>query len=437
MLDTQRLVRRLASIALLLLVGCSDGPTSLLLTVTDPTAATIEPIAVSVFDPRGALPLQNGVPLQSYSFPGPGKIVIGGLDGGVKLRVLVRRVSAPTVSATGRVQTRSGEQVTLALALADQASADRDGDGIPDEIDNCPDVANETQADGDGNGTGEACEGTADGGGADLSVADLVGVADLETLADLMGRDLTGADLVTLPDLRPPTDLVGGADLSSAADLGGADLAPVGCGVLQLTGGSATSPSNSSYTVSAFTLEAWIRPSTLVGDKNILGHWGVFSNSTGSYGLYMNGAFPALGFTCNGATFTPVASSVAIAVDQWAHVAAVFDGTDSRIYVNGVLRGTVTQACAAPHVTTGIPFQIAYDDPEGGNSFLGYLDEARLSSVVRYTGSSFTPPASLTSDSNTEALFHFEGTGTTLTDSSPQANHATLTGSGAQTTMCR
>lgn len=414
-----------------MLVGCSDGPTSLLLTVTDPTAATIEPIAVSVFDPRGALPLQNGVPLQAYSFPGPGKIVIGGLEGGTKLRVLARRVSTPSISATGRVQTRSGEQVTLTLALADQSSADRDGDGIPDDIDNCPDVANETQADGDGNGTGEACEGAADGGGADLSVTDVA------ALPDLVGRDLFGADLVTLPDLATPTDLVSVVDSSSAPDLGGADLTPVGCGVLHLTGGSATSPSNSSYTVAAFTLEAWIRPSTLVGDKNILGHWGVFSNSTGSYGLYMSGAFPALGFSCTGASFTPVTSSVALAADQWAHVAGVFDGTDSRIYVNGVLRGTVTQTCAAPHATTGIPFQIAYDDLEGGDPFLGYLDEARLSSVVRYTGASFTPQAILTSDSNTEALFHFEGSGTSLTDSSPQANHATLTGSGQQTTMCR
>lgn len=432
MLDTERLVRRLASIAsLLLLVGCSDGPTSLLLTITDPTAVTIEPIAVSVFDPRGALPLQNGVPLQSYSFPGPGKIVIGGLEGGTKLRVLARRGSAPSISATGRVQTRSGEQVTLTLALADQSSADRDDDGIPDDIDNCPDVANETQADGDGNGTGEACEGAADGGGADLSVTDVA------SLPDLVGRDLIDADLVTLPDLVAPSDLVGVADLLSAPDLGGADLAPVGCGVLHLTGGSAASPSNSSYTVSAFTLEAWIRPSTLVGDKNILGHWGVFSNNTGSYGLYMSSAFPALGFTCNGGSFTPVTSSVAIAADQWAHVAGVFDGTDSRIYVNGVLRGTVTQSCAAPHATTGIPFQIAYNDPEGGDSFLGYIDEARLSSVVRYTGTSFTPQAILSSDSNTEALFHFEGSGATLTDSSPQANHATLTGSGQQTTMCR
>lgn len=44
---------------------------------------------------------------------------------------------------------------------------DADGDGVPNGTDNCPDVANPDQADTDGDGIGDACEGTppADGGG--------------------------------------------------------------------------------------------------------------------------------------------------------------------------------------------------------------------------------------------------------------------------------
>jgi hypothetical protein len=46
---------------------------------------------------------------------------------------------------------------------------DRDGDGVPDDTDNCPDVANPDQADSDGDGIGNACD-TGDDG--DLSDVD-------------------------------------------------------------------------------------------------------------------------------------------------------------------------------------------------------------------------------------------------------------------------
>jgi hypothetical protein len=45
--------------------------------------------------------------------------------------------------------------------------ADADGDGITDDLDNCPDVANPTQADSDGDGTGDACDADDDNDGVD------------------------------------------------------------------------------------------------------------------------------------------------------------------------------------------------------------------------------------------------------------------------------
>ncbi|MGQ9657677.1 MAG: LamG-like jellyroll fold domain-containing protein [Fimbriimonadales bacterium] len=52
-------------------------------------------------------------------------------------------------------------------------------------------------------------------------------------------------------------------------------------------------------------------------------------------------------------------------------------------------------------------------------SFSGYLDEVRLSTVLRYSGS-FTPPTQpFTPDAQTAALYHFdEGSGTQILDSS-------------------
>ena len=40
----------------------------------------------------------------------------------------------------------------------DPDGTDTDGDGIGDDVDNCPNVSNPDQLDGDGDGAGDACE---------------------------------------------------------------------------------------------------------------------------------------------------------------------------------------------------------------------------------------------------------------------------------------
>ncbi|HWL94449.1 MAG TPA: thrombospondin type 3 repeat-containing protein [Phycisphaerae bacterium] len=51
---------------------------------------------------------------------------------------------------------------TTGAFVAEIGDADSDGDGVPDADDNCPDIANEDQADEDDDGVGDACEPTAD-----------------------------------------------------------------------------------------------------------------------------------------------------------------------------------------------------------------------------------------------------------------------------------
>jgi hypothetical protein len=46
-----------------------------------------------------------------------------------------------------------------------QANSDKDGDGVPDAIDNCTTVANPDQRDSDGDGIGNACDGDLDNNG--------------------------------------------------------------------------------------------------------------------------------------------------------------------------------------------------------------------------------------------------------------------------------
>ncbi len=65
-------------------------------------------------------------------------------------------------------------------------TADSDGDGVADDADNCPNVANADQADADGDGVGDACEADSDGDG----IAD-----DVDNCPNTANADQTDADM--------------------------------------------------------------------------------------------------------------------------------------------------------------------------------------------------------------------------------------------------
>jgi len=54
-----------------------------------------------------------------------------------------------------------------ALLVGGCPSQDTDGDGVPNDADNCPNTPNPDQADSDGDGVGDACAGIVVGGGDD------------------------------------------------------------------------------------------------------------------------------------------------------------------------------------------------------------------------------------------------------------------------------
>ena len=161
------LARALLAATLLALSGCDDTSTTLLvsLSISDGSPAPSS-VALSLFDERRRL-----VDRRSLTTPGfPGTALITKLPAeSERLRVVAEGM--PGQLGAGSAILIPHKQVTVAVPLS-LGTADTDGDGIPDSVDNCPLVANPDQADANGDGVGDACP-SADLGMTDLSGADL------------------------------------------------------------------------------------------------------------------------------------------------------------------------------------------------------------------------------------------------------------------------
>jgi hypothetical protein len=144
---------RAAAVVALLAAGCAGSETSLLLDVSSDDAATPSAITVSAYDAHHALFVAATVPVKRI----PGTLVIHRLPSPLSaLRVVLATEESPPERAGVRVNMITGAQTRVA-ALLSGGTPDRDGDGVPDEVDNCPDVPNPMQEDADGDGAGDAC----------------------------------------------------------------------------------------------------------------------------------------------------------------------------------------------------------------------------------------------------------------------------------------
>jgi hypothetical protein len=189
--------------------------------------------------------------------------------------------------------------------------------------------------------------------------------------------------------------------------------------------------------MTAFTVEGWVKRT---GDT---GRWETFfSNVNAGYSLasvnvYVDGGNADCGgnpsdqfawaYTRVGGGWFIQCSGVSATLNAWHHVAVTRDAANTaRIFINGVLRGTVNGS-AAP-TTTGVgAFNIGDAGDAGDEYFLGLLDEVRVSSIARYS-TTFTPPTTaFVADPNTVALYHLnEGTGQTLLDASGNNRNGVL-----------
>lgn len=197
----------------------------------------------------------------------------------------------------------------------------------------------------------------------------------------------------------------------------------------------------------AFTLEFWMK--TAPGDNasgacseggdswingNIIFDRDIYGpGDAGDYGIALYGGRIAFG-TAVGNDGQTICAGSGLADITWHHIAATRSITGlMSVFIDGALARRAQGPAGDLSYRDGRNSAYPNSDPylvigaekhDAGAaypSFSGWLDEVRISTVVRYTAT-FTPAVRLATDAQTVALFHFdEGAGATAADSSGAA----------------
>jgi hypothetical protein len=146
----------------------------------------------------------------------------------------------------------------------------------------------------------------------------------------------------------------------------------------------------------AFTIECWVYPlsinsgSTTFGIAQLYGGSQSWSTTNGIvYQLFYYGATLYWQWNNGGGNYE-ISTTSGISANTWQHITVSFDGTTTRLFVNGSVVASSTNSYSLP--TTRNIFQVGQLGTTNG--FSGYIDDLRVTSgLARYTAN-FTPPAS-------------------------------------------
>jgi hypothetical protein len=182
-----------------------------------------------------------------------------------------------------------------------------------------------------------------------------------------------------------------------------------------------------------YTIECWFNTASSTSDNGIISNKYNNSSFNGNFSLRLND-----GGNSNDIAFRPYNGTVAEgglvtsgtgawSDNTWTHVAVVRSGSGTgnvKMYINGSLAGTSSGASSSTILGNAGDLNIGrQESASAGTNYLnGYMDEIRISSSARYTGT-FTPSTTaFTADANTLLLIHSDFNGGLGSDGSGNKN---------------
>jgi hypothetical protein len=184
---------------------------------------------------------------------------------------------------------------------------------------------------------------------------------------------------------------------------------------------------NASTTANCAAPDGWITGNIVV-DRDV---WG--GGDYGDFGLSLANGRVVFG-VARGESGATVCGQREVTDGQWHHIAVTREASSGRIrlFVDGRLDGEALGPAGDVSYRLGRATNYANDpflvlgaekhdyDPATYPSFRGWLDEVRLSTVIRYTADFERPSMPFAADADTAALWHFdEGAGEVVGDSAP------------------
>lgn len=173
-----------------------------------------------------------------------------------------------------------------------------------------------------------------------------------------------------------------------------------------------------------FTIEAWIFPLSHPSSINT-----ILEKVDNIWGLYLTQSGLANAWTTSGSNnFADVTSVVNVNNYEWTHIASTYEYKSgiTRLFVNGRSQNIFKFPGNSPIATSNDSLIIG-GATSASRRFYGYIDEVRLSKIIRYQFDE-DPRQTWQIDTNTIGLYHFdEGSGTVGVDASGRNHPAFLT----------